>query len=451
MKKGFIVLMALVMCAAMLCGCVTKKEIDVSDDSVTPIPSTSAPAESAAPSAKPDTALPEELVGLWTGTGEPEGGGSPISLEVTVNADATGEYTFKQEGYTESYPFTLEKEDNSFNVNIPADNKLGISSCGGTYEYSDGTLTLKIKTEFTSGGSYAYTAVCTKKQAGAEAVEMAFPWHGHTMSVLYVLDDGTVVNGNEKPDGRYIKVFLECTDGVLSWDDIGAYSEFAVRDSSGKVYVAEATGFTPVEGQSTNINDMENIDYIQLHPIFDIPENLTIDELELRYETGFADSHGEISLKGIPNQAPEQQPASSAPAKEVDLAAAVEFVKSSESIDGMKPGVKTSAITKKLGKEDDFPAIIMENMQMFYFGQGYIFSYLNSSKKVTTVSAMPPAAGKTARGVGIGSTEEEVRAAYADGINTELSEDGKLVFGDTSASLEFIFEDGVVNLINLSY
>lgn len=117
----------------------------------------------------------------------------------------------------------------------------------------------------------------------------------------------------------------------------------------------------------------------------------------------------------------------------------------------MKPGVATLDITTKLGEEDDFPTVIMENMQMFYFSQGYIISYLNSNKIVTVVSAMPPAVGKTARDIGIGSTEEEVRAAYGEGINTKLSEEDKIVFGDESASLEFIFENGIVQIINLSY
>ena len=108
--------------------------------------------------------LPEELTGVWTGKGEPEGGGNPIDLEITVNSDATGEYQFEQAGYKESYPFTLESEDRSFQVNIPADNQLGITSCKGTYSYEDDKLTLQIKTEFSSGRTFEYTAVCTKKE-----------------------------------------------------------------------------------------------------------------------------------------------------------------------------------------------------------------------------------------------------------------------------------------------
>ncbi|MGI6579203.1 MAG: hypothetical protein ACOX3H_02990 [Saccharofermentanales bacterium] len=366
MKKILTRVIALIMCTMMLCGCAAKKEADSSDSGTQPkssesktiktsetsaeattkssekpttesttkpttvpttkpttapttkpattpateastAPATEASAEHSVKSAEP---LPEELVGHWEGTGEPESGGNPIKLTVTVNADATGDYTFEQAGYKESYPFTLEKNSNSFSVNIPENDK-AFKSCGGTYEYADGVLTLHIKTVFLSGNSYAYTAVCTKQD----------------------------------------------------------------------------------ESQADNPPAEAN----------------------------------------------------------VDLAAAVEYIKNNESVDGMKPGVTKCDITGMLGEEDDFPAVIMENMQMFYFSQGYIISYLDSNKIVTVVSAMPPAAGKTARGIGIGSTEEEVREAYGDGINTNLSEEGKIVFGDESASIEFILENGFVKIINLSY
>lgn len=202
MKKIITIVITLIMCTMILCGCKSKKEADISDNSILPQlseskskkttvsstkPSTRSVTESSTepstePSTKPSTdlgtkfdeTLPEELVGLWVGTGEPKNGGNPIKLEITVNADATGEYTFEQAGYTESYPFTLEKKSSSFTVNIPANNKLGISNCSGTYEYADSKLTLHIKTNFSSGGSYAYTAICTKKdesQADNTAVE----------------------------------------------------------------------------------------------------------------------------------------------------------------------------------------------------------------------------------------------------------------------------------------
>lgn len=106
--------------------------------------------------------IPKELVGSWSGTGTPVGGGSDISLDIIVNADGTGAYTFKQAGYLESYPFALESDSARFSVSIPADNKLGIVACEGTYSYASGILTLRITTTFSSGRQFEYVADCVK-------------------------------------------------------------------------------------------------------------------------------------------------------------------------------------------------------------------------------------------------------------------------------------------------
>jgi hypothetical protein len=107
-------------------------------------------------------AIPEELVGAWSGTGKPVGGGSDISLEINVNADGTGEYKFEQAGYEESYPFILESDSERFSVNISPDNQLGINACEGTYAYANGVLTLRITTTFSSGRQFEYVAECLK-------------------------------------------------------------------------------------------------------------------------------------------------------------------------------------------------------------------------------------------------------------------------------------------------
>lgn len=120
------------------------------------------PAEEPAIESASESAIPEELVGAWAGAGEPVGGGSAIWLDVLVNADGTGSYTFEQAGYLESYPFTLTSETESFYADIPADNRLGISACEGTYVYADNVLTLHITTTFASGRQFEYTADCTK-------------------------------------------------------------------------------------------------------------------------------------------------------------------------------------------------------------------------------------------------------------------------------------------------
>lgn len=118
----------------------------------------------AAGDAGAEAAVPEELTGSWHGTGTPKGGGPSIDLSAAINADGTGDYTFIQSGYTESYPFTISSEDNTFSVNIPSNNMLGISKCEGTYTYADGVLHLDITTTFANGRTYSYTAECTKAE-----------------------------------------------------------------------------------------------------------------------------------------------------------------------------------------------------------------------------------------------------------------------------------------------
>ena len=105
-----------------------------------------------------DAPVPAELVGSWQGTGTPGNGGPSIDLSAIIRADGTGEYTFVQSGYTESYPFAIESTDQTFRVDIPADNTLGIDGCSGTWALSEGELELQITTTFASGGDYSYSA-----------------------------------------------------------------------------------------------------------------------------------------------------------------------------------------------------------------------------------------------------------------------------------------------------
>jgi hypothetical protein len=140
-------------------------------------------------SAADRTAIPDELIGIWHGTGTPVGGSNTITLEITVNADGSGVYTFDQAGYTESYPFTLESDNNHFSVSIPEDNYLGIVSCEGTYTYEDGILSLHIITTFANGQPYEYTADCTKEDASAESDTPAFCGEWQLDSIVFFTPD----------------------------------------------------------------------------------------------------------------------------------------------------------------------------------------------------------------------------------------------------------------------
>ena len=107
-------------------------------------------------------------MGTWQGVGTPKNGGHPIDLTITITAEGTGEYTFDQGSYHESYPFTLSNDDSTFSVDIPATSQLG--SVGGTWALEGDTLKLDITSTFTGGGSYSYTAECQRADAPAEAV-----------------------------------------------------------------------------------------------------------------------------------------------------------------------------------------------------------------------------------------------------------------------------------------
>lgn len=101
-------------------------------------------------------ALPEEYVGSWRG--EAEG----ITLAFTVAADGTGEYTFTQGGYSESYPFALNADDNTFKVAVDNGSKVGIASAEGTYTFADDTLTLTVNATLESGNVFTYTVPCER-------------------------------------------------------------------------------------------------------------------------------------------------------------------------------------------------------------------------------------------------------------------------------------------------
>jgi len=147
---------------------------------------------------QPQANIPDELIGTWTGTGRPVGGGPEISLRMTVEADGTGEYTFEQSGYSESYPFSLASDGERFSVDIPADNQLGIAKVEGTYAYAGGVLSLAITTTFSSGRQFEYAAECVKDAAPSEAASaLAGEWVLESIRFYTPVSD----NGIYKIDG----------------------------------------------------------------------------------------------------------------------------------------------------------------------------------------------------------------------------------------------------------
>ncbi len=283
----------------------------------------------------------------------------------------------------------------------------------------------------------------------------SFPFMGVTLHLDIISDDPTEEGAEvlesyaeeNTASGRFVVMAFSVVDGTIPLDDIENYSSFIALTGGGD-------GFTSLGYNVYNIGfNAETIEFYWeeeqtgFRIIFDIPSELALTDLQLEV---ISDESVRLPIKNWTGFEADAASAESAE-NEVDNEGMAESIRYGESIDGMKPGVTTSSIRSILGGEDDVPAIEMEDMQMYYISQGYIFNYSNSTKTVTCVSAFSPAAGMTALGVGVGSTYEEVQSAYAGCINPELSDDETIVVGTEDVALTFNFTDGVVNVVSLSY
>jgi len=135
---------------------------------------------------------------------------------------------------------------------------------------------------------------------GEDASSLYFPWRSYTMRVEHGQDDGSVKNGSNTPSGKFINVSLHCEDGKLVWDDISSYSEFTLEDSDGNIYEAVGTGMTFQEGMQIALDKLEKSEFAGMAPIFDVPEDLTFDDLTLRVK---GENEGEtiiVPLAGLP-------------------------------------------------------------------------------------------------------------------------------------------------------
>jgi hypothetical protein len=134
----------------------------------------------------------KDFIGEW------EGQSDDIHLTFTVNEDGSGQYTFEQSGYQESYPVRLSADDNVFVVDIPADNALSITSCGGFWEYRDEVLTLFVVTTFKSGKQFTYIIPCRRIEKKGATTDLSVP---------------------DAPLGRWLEADLRfILPGNLTWD-----------------------------------------------------------------------------------------------------------------------------------------------------------------------------------------------------------------------------------------
>ena len=105
-----------------------------------------------------ESAVPAEYIGTWAGSV------GNISLVFAISADSRAVFTFTQGNYTGTSDVALSVEDGTFTVEVPEDDALGTVSCGGTYAYHDGILTLAIENTFANGGVFAYTVPCERAE-----------------------------------------------------------------------------------------------------------------------------------------------------------------------------------------------------------------------------------------------------------------------------------------------
>lgn len=120
--------------------------------------------------------------------GEWEGQSGDIHLTFTVNEDGNGQYTFEQSGYRESYPVRLSADDNTFTVDIPANNALSITSCKGTWKYQDEELTLDVVTTFKNGRQFKYSILCQRVKKKAVPEEYIGKWQGSSGNITLTFE-----------------------------------------------------------------------------------------------------------------------------------------------------------------------------------------------------------------------------------------------------------------------
>lgn len=135
-----------------------------------------------------------------------------------------------------------------------------------------------------------------------------FPWRDLTMSVLYALDDDTIKNGSNQPEGKYVQVFLKSVDGTIPWEQLtDKYKDFSVRDLGGKEYKAVAAGFSSDEEGGVDIRDLDKVEYSGVYPMFDVPKDVMLDDLTLLVKTEKDSETITVKIADVPHEAPEDK------------------------------------------------------------------------------------------------------------------------------------------------
>ena len=115
-----------------------------------------------------ESAIPAEYVGTWVGTS------GNISLIFEISADGRAKFTFEQGSYKGSDDVALSVADDTFTMEIKADDPM-TASCGGSYSYADGVLTVNVVNVFKTGRTFSYTVECQRLEAAEENEKAAAP------------------------------------------------------------------------------------------------------------------------------------------------------------------------------------------------------------------------------------------------------------------------------------
>ena len=168
----------------------------------------------------------------------------------------------------------MQSATKSFTVSVPENNALGISSVAGTYAIADGVMTLAIVTSFQNGGTYEYTATCTRQETAAQDELPPFAWQGKTVKLTLITEDEAIiayqVGASEDPrgqDGRFVKLMFVADGDPLTADEMKSLgSQARLRNANmHRAHIVRAGfGHLILGGVGGGIDHTEELRYVHL-------------------------------------------------------------------------------------------------------------------------------------------------------------------------------------------
>ena len=158
------------------------------------------------------------------------------------------------------------------------------------------------------------SVVATNAEVGNAAFDVPIPWNGHILRVSYAVDNETVKSGHAASGKKSIQVILTSTKDTLSWDEVTSCgADFSLRGNDGTEYGVVTCGFQAEEGSSRNSADLAKNRYVGFSPIFDVPKDIGFDALTLIVKNDATIEGTNVSLAGVPSEAPVDASSGNAP------------------------------------------------------------------------------------------------------------------------------------------